>query len=270
MLHLLKSENRPDQARIMFLVLARDTSGLTQKIDELKQMGHKYLVVCGEETSIENVVYRRPIGKYDAINFGVSQLPQHVDVVVMNDVDTKIHGFEPMLDSFARNGIDFSFASPWIKRGPQKSFYLILNGIRKIVPIAASGELTLARRFVLDKLVPLEPCKAEDTYLMFKALQLGYKVSYFDRCLVETVRTKSGKGEELYKQINVVGIYQALSLSRPPASVRLFYLVLPLFAPLLLVLGSNGYHWAKGILAGFLQYHRGDRAGNWLPTYLDA
>jgi hypothetical protein len=56
-------------------------------------------------------------------------------------------------------------------------------------------------------------------------------------------------------------------MSKPPMLVRLFYLLLPFVSPLLLVSGKKGYHWAKGILLGFVDYLRGDKAASWKPTY---
>jgi hypothetical protein len=73
--------------------------------------------------------------------------------------------------------------------------------------------------------------------------------------------------EEVYKRRTVGGIYQALSMSKPPIMVRLFYTLLPFASPLLLILGRKGYYWAKGILSGYVDYARGDRSASWRQTY---
>ena len=48
-----------------FLVLARDKKYVDEKIEELKNLGVPYLIVCGEKLNHLNVIYRRPMGKYD-------------------------------------------------------------------------------------------------------------------------------------------------------------------------------------------------------------
>jgi len=225
-------------------------------------------VVCGEKLRDPNVVYRAPKGKYDAINFGVALMPRGIDIVALNDVDTKIHGLYRMLHYFKFKNVALVFAKPYVREGPQRTFYTIMNAIRRLLPIASSGELMLIRRKVLDETLPLRPCKAEDSYILFKVLERGYRVVFCQECMAETERTKSVKGEEEYKRINVTGLYQALSFTKPPVSICLFYLLLPLISPLLLILGKQGYCWSKGILLGFLDYLRGDRSGVWQPTYM--
>jgi hypothetical protein len=86
---------------------------------------------------------------------------------------------------------------------------------------------------------------------------------------VETERTKTAEKEETYKRKTVGGIYQALAYTKPPYSIKLFYTLLPIACPLLLVLGKRGYFWMSGILLGFLDYLRGDRIGFWKPTYME-
>ena len=163
--------------------------------------------------------------------------------------------------------MDLAYARVDVGSGPQLTFYSFLDRVRKRVPIAASGELMLIRRRVLNKILPLKGCKAEDSYILFRVLEEGGSVAFSEDCFVTTKRTSSGREEEAYKRRTVGGIYQALSLSRPPALVRLFYLLLPLMSPLLLISGRNGYHWTKGILLGFMDYVRGDRAVSWKPSY---
>ena len=77
--------------KLFFLVSARDDRHVNEKIDELKNLGVPFLIVCGKRFNHPNVVYREPRGKFDAINFGLSFVPEGTDIVVLNDVDTKIH-----------------------------------------------------------------------------------------------------------------------------------------------------------------------------------
>jgi hypothetical protein len=125
----------------------------------------------------------------------------------------------------------------------------------------------LIRRKILDEILPLKACKAEDSYILFKVLEAGGRVTFSQQCYVTTKRTSVAKEEQGYKRRTVGGIYQALAMSNPPILVRLFYLLLPFVSPLLLASGSKGYHWAKGILLGYVDYLRGDKAASWQPTY---
>jgi hypothetical protein len=86
---------------------------------------------------------------------------------------------------------------------------------------------------------------------------------------VETERTKTAEKEETYKRKTVSGLYQALAYTQPPCLIKLFYVLLPIACPLLLVLGKKGYFWMKGILLGLSDYLRGDRTGVWKPTYME-
>lgn len=115
----------------------------------------------------------------------------------------------------------------------------------------------------------LKPCKTEDAYAMFNALELEYEAVFCSECYAETERTKSAVKEEIYKRKTVTGMYQDLAYTRPPCLIKLFYVLLPIACPLLLVLGKKGYFWMKGILLGLLDYLRGDRAGVWQPTYME-
>jgi hypothetical protein len=80
-----------------FIVPARDRRGVMEKIAELEAMRVPFVVVCGERLKHPNVVYREARGKWDAINFGSGFVPEDADVVVLNDVDTRIHNFEHAL-----------------------------------------------------------------------------------------------------------------------------------------------------------------------------
>ena len=254
--------------QLFFLVLARDGHLIEEKTRELEQLGVPYRIVCGEKMQNEAVVYQPPEGKYNAINFGARFISRITDVVALNDVDTKIYGLNHMLRYFEDEDVALVFAKPYVQEGPQTVFYMIMNALRSRLPIASSGELMLIKRKVLDEVLPLKPCKAEDSYILFKVLERGYKVVFCQDCIAETARTKSAKGEEEYKRINVAGIYQALSFTKPPALIRLFYVLLPVLSPLLIVVGEKGYYWSRGIIRGFLDYVRGDRSGVWQPTYM--
>lgn len=253
--------------QIFFIVLARDASLLDKKIVELRSLGYPYVIVCGERVNHPNVVYRAPRGKYDAINFGLKFVPEDVDVIVFNDVDAEIYNFNEALRMISEVGADLVFAKVSVKGGPQTMFYMILDAIRRRIPIAASGELMLIKRDFLWKIIPLRGCKAEDSYILFKVLEKGGKIAFCEGCFVVTKRTASAKQEEDYKRRTAGGIYQALSMCTPPILIRLFYTLLPFISPLLLLFGRKGFYWVKGILLGFVDYLRGDRTAYWKPSY---
>jgi hypothetical protein len=121
----------------------------------------------------------------------------------------------------------------------------------------------------LKRMVPIKPCKAEDSYLLFKALELKNKCVFCEESYVETKRTKTAEKEEIYKRKTVGGIYQALAYTKPPYMIKIFYVLLPLFSPLLLFAGRSGYFWLKGILLGFVDYLRGDKSGIWQTAYME-
>jgi cellulose synthase/poly-beta-1,6-N-acetylglucosamine synthase-like glycosyltransferase len=254
---------------LFFLVLARDERYVDEKIEELKRLHVPYLIVCGRNLNHPNVLYRKPKGKYDAINFGARFVPEYADVVALNDVDTKINNFQTMLQHFKRKEVALVFARVCVKEGPQRLFYVILDFIRRRLLIAASGELMLIRRDVLKKILPIRPCKAEDSYILFKILEFKYKAVFCEECYVETERTKTAEKEEIYKTKTVSGLYQALAYTRAPYLIKLFYALLPFACPLLLVLGKKGYFWVKGILLGLIGFLGGDRTGVWQPTYME-
>jgi len=255
--------------RTFFLVLARDRKGVDEKIKELAHLGLPCLVICGERSDDPHVVYREPIGKFDALNFGAKLVAEDFDIVALNDVDTKIHNVKAGLKHFSSKDVALVFAKVSVREGPQKFFYVILDFIRKKVPIAASGELMLVRRKVLMDLLPVKPCKAEDTYVLYRILEAKHKVVFSEECYAETERTKSIEEEQVYKRRTVCGIYQALSYTRPPFLIKAFYTALPFASPFLLVLGKKGYFWMKGILLGLKDFMQGDRSGVWQTTYLD-
>lgn len=255
--------------KTFFLVLARDEKHVDEKIEELKVLGMPYLIVCGRNLNHPNVVHREPRGKYDAINFGFRFIPEDTDVVALNDVDTRIKNFEAALRWFKSKDVALVFVRVCVKEGPQKLFYGILDGIRRRLLITASGELMLIRYNVLKRIVPIKPCKAEDSYLLFKVLEFKCKCVFCEECYVETERTKTAEKEEAYKRKTVGGVYQALSYTKPPYIIKLFYALLPLLSPLLLFSGRRGLFWMKGILRGLVDYLRGDRSGVWQTTYME-
>jgi len=251
--------------KIFFLVLTRDKKHIDEKIEELRVLGVPYLTVCGRKLDYPNMLYREPRGKYDAINFGFRFIPEDTDVVVLNDADTKIRNFENALRFLHLKDVALVFVKVCVKEGPQKLFYSFLDRIRRKLLIAASGELMLIKYNVLRRIIPIKPCKAEDSYILLKALELKNKAIFCEECCVETERTRIDQQEEGYKRRTVSGIYQALAYTKPPLGVKLFYMILPFVSPLLLISGRKGYFWMKGILLGFLDYLRGDISGVWAP-----
>jgi len=250
--------------RVFFVVLARNASLVEEKTHELNDLGFPYVVVCGERMQRSDVIFREPLGKYDAINFALNSIPSNAEVIALNDVDTKITNLDAAFDAI-KDGASLVFVRVNVEKGPQKSFYSNLDALRKMIPIAASGELMLIRYELLKRILPLEKCKAEDSLVLFKTLQLGERAVFCEQCYVTTVRTMLPKEEENYKRRTTAGIYQALSMSRPPPLVILFYKVLPLLSPLLLIRGKKGYYWTKGILLGYFDFVRGDKSGSWTP-----
>jgi cellulose synthase/poly-beta-1,6-N-acetylglucosamine synthase-like glycosyltransferase len=254
---------------VCFLVLARDRRHLDTKINELEGLDMPYLVVCGEKVNHPNVFYREPKGKYDAINFGVNILLQkNPGIIILNDVDTRINNFNLALNRFKQENAALLFVRVKIAVGPQKLFYALLDAIRKRFLVVASGELMLIDSNFLRKVIPIPPCKTEDNYILFKILEMKGRTIFCNECFVETERTKTAEKEAIYKRKTVTGLYQALSYTKPPIYVRLFFTFLPFLTPLLLVSGKKGYYWEKGIMSGFLDYLRGDRGGTWKTDYM--
>jgi hypothetical protein len=228
------------------MVLARDAKHVPEKIAELEGLGVSYLVVCGERVNHPNVVYREANGKWDAINFGAKHIPSDAEIIIFNDVDTKIHNFSFALSCLASRA-DLVYCRVKVSDGPQVMFYKILDPIRQRFHVCASGELLLIKRNTLEAVQPIPPCIAEDSYILFKALELGYQAYFCTEAYVTTKRTSSKREEEKYKTRTTLGIYQALNYSKPTLTIRLFYLLLPTFSPLLMIVGGNGVAWAKGI-----------------------
>ncbi len=252
---------------VFFVALSRGVSGIREKVAELQALGHPFLIVSGDKVDLPNVVYREPKGKFDAINFSLHYIPNDTDVVAFNDVDTTIHNADAALRLISNENVALVFVRVNVEKGPQLTFYSILDMLRKRIPIAASGELLLIKYDLLQKIMPLRPCKAEDSYILFKSLEAGGKTVFCEDTYVVTKRTTLAREEEDYKRRTVGGIYQALSMTKPPLSIRLFYTLLPFLSSLLIVFGKKGYYWNKGILLGFVDYLRGDKAASWIPAY---
>lgn len=248
---------------LFFIVPAKTSDQIVPKITELEGLGWPYIIICGERVEHPHVVYRPAKGKYDALNYGVTLLPADADIIVFNDVDTKIHNFRSLLPLTTRPDLGVVFTRVQVANGPQHLFYQFLDRVRKRILIAASGELMILHRELINRVFPIPPCKAEDSYILFKALELGYPARFITRCATQTERPITLELEEQYKRRTVAGIYQALTYTKPSLSIRVFYILLPLFAPLLLVLGKTGYHWMHGIHLGFLDHRRGDVRGSW-------
>lgn len=237
-------------ANIFFIVLARNCKNVDAKILELQKMNVPFLMVCGEKMNHPNVVYRANAGKWDAINFGASFVPKETTAIVLNDVDTKIHNFRHAL-LYLNKKISLVYCRVAVSKGPQVKFYKILNPLRRKFHIAASGELMLIKKEVFERVLPLPPCIAEDSYILFKALELGVKAHFSTKTYVTTERTVDAAQEAKYKNRTTLGIYQALDYAKPPPIIRIFYMTLPLFAPLLTLAGKDGRAWTTGINRGF-------------------
>lgn len=252
--------------KVFFLVFARDEAYVVEKISELKSLGFPYLIICGKNLSYPNVVFRECRGKYDAINFGFEFVPKDTEIVVLNDVDTKIRNFEAALRCIISENADMVFAKVLALEGSQQVFLPMLRRLRNILPVAASGDLVLVEYSALKKALPIKPCKAEDSYLLFRLLAQKGKAVDCEECYVIGEKTRTAEEEAKYKERTVSGIYHALALADPPSSVKAFYIVLPFISPILLVTGKKGYSWAKGILMGLTEYLRGDTSGYWQPV----
>ena len=253
--------------KIFALVLARDKNHVEKKMNELNTLGIPFTIICGDKLADPRVIHRPPRGKYDAINYGARFLPPDSEIILMNDVDTEINNLSSAISNFRDPNVGLVFAKVGVQNGPQTSFYKLLDTIRSRILITSSGELILIRKALLDKILPMKACKAEDSYLMFKVLESKQRVVFSKETYVKTDRTNIPEEEEKYKRRTVGGLYQALSMSKPPIIIRVFYTLLPLASPILLVLGEKGFDWMRGILLGYVDYLRGDTTGSWKRTY---
>ena len=240
-------------AETFFIVPARNQENLDAKIAELQKMNVSFIIVCGEKVNHPNVVYQENRGKWAAINLAAKFIPKEAKVIVLNDVDTEIHNFKLAFPCLSEK-IALVYCRVEVSMGPQVKFYKILNPLRKKFHIAASGELMMMNKEVFKEVLPLPPCVAEDSYILFKTLELGYQANFCTSAYVTTERTHNAKEEAAYKNRTTLGIYQALDYTKPPPVIRLFYLILPLLAPLLSLMGSDGRAWTKGINRALKDY----------------
>jgi len=237
--------------------VARDGSHLPSKLKELEAYGFPYLVVCGEFVDLPGVIYRKAVGKWDAINFGYNFIPSDANIVILNDVDTTIHGLKEAILAIESYDLVYCVVRP--TSGPQQKFYSFADPLRRRFHFFASGELMLVRKKVLDELIPIPPCLAEDSYLLFRAMQFKRKVCLCERAYVTTTRTSNNTEEAAYKERTTLGILQALDYSVPPPWVRLFYKTLPLYATILALTGEEGRAWARGMIGGLRLHLRGSK-----------
>ncbi len=233
-------------ASSFFVVLARDAKNVPQKIAELNRSGIPFIIVCGEPFSHPNVVYHEANGKWDAVNYAAKFIPKDVQLIIFNDVDTTIHNLDFALVCLSSKA-DVVYCRVKVSEGPQVMFYRILDPIRQNFHICASGELMLIKKQVFDRVLPIPPCIAEDSYILFKALELGYRAYFCTSAYVTTKRTVNAATEEAYKARTTLGILQALKYTKPSPLVRVFYKSLVLTSPLLAIAGNDGKAWASGI-----------------------
>jgi hypothetical protein len=105
----------------------------------------------------------------------------------------------------------------------------------------------LIRKEIFERVLPLPACVVEDSYILFKTLELGYQANFCTSAYVTTERTHNAKEEAAYKNRTTLGIYQALDHTKPSIVIRVFYVILPLLAPMLCLAGKDGQSWTKGI-----------------------
>ncbi len=244
-------------SKTFVIVCARDAAHVPQKIMELENLGLSFIIVCGEKYDHPNVIHHDPHGKWEAINYAAKFVPKTTKIVIFNDCDTKIYNHELAL-ACLESKADLVYCRVHIDEGPQVMFYRILNPIRQQFNVCASGELMLIKREVFEEIMPIPPCIAEDSYLLFKALELGFTAYFCSEAYVTTKRTANAQEEEAYKRRTTLGIYQALMYSKPTIVIRLFYYALPALAPLLMFAGKNGEAWSNGIRKAFKE----SKAGN--------
>lgn len=229
-----------------FIVLARTSENVEGKIEELESYAFPYKIICGEKMDRENVTYREPKGKWDAVNYSRKVVPEETDVVVFNDVDTGIRNFQSALDR-VKDGSDLVYTKVEVSEGPQVKFYRIIDPLRKRLHMFASGELMLIRKRVFEEVLPVPPCLAEDSYILFKALELGYDAEFCTDACVVTERTNSAKEEKEYKTRTTLGIYQVLEHVNPPFWIDVIYKALPYLSPFFSIFGEDGKAWNEGI-----------------------
>lgn len=249
--------------RTLVIVPARDSRFVRQKVTELSQYGLDYIVICGDYLEMPNVFFREARGKWDAINFSWGLIDHSKEIIVFNDVDTSIRGLNHALQRLQHEEVSMVFGTETVTKGPQRSWFALMNRLRSIIPVASSGELMVIRKSALESVLPIPPCLAEDTYVLFKLLEKGKRIAFEPRCSCSTVRTVTHEEEAQYKRRTVLGIYQALTYSKPPPLVRFLYALLPFISILLLVNGRDGFSWVKGIIHGFAAILINDESSKW-------
>ncbi len=240
-------------AETFFIVPARNRKNLDAKIAELQKMNVSFIIVCGEKVNQPNVVYQENRGKWAAINFTTTFIPKEAKVIVLNDVDTKIYNFK-LAFNYLSEKIALVYCGVQVSQGPQVKFYKIVNPLVKRFHVFSNGELMLIRKEIFERLLPLPACTAEDSYILFKTLELGYQAKFCTSAYVTTERTHNAKEEASYKNRTTLGIYQALEYTKPPPVIRVFYAMLPFFAPMLSVMGEDGRSYTKGIYRALKDY----------------
>lgn len=241
---------------LFFIILARDHKHVSEKMEEIKAFDVPFIVVCGERLDERGVIYREPQGKWDAVNFGSKFIPQETDVVVLNDVDTKIHNFGYAIAKIM-DGTELIYCRVKVPRGPQVNFYRMVNPVRKWLHLFACGELMLIRKEVFCKVLPVPPCLAEDSYILFKTLELGYHAHFCMETFVTTERTSNFEEEVTYKARTTLGIYQALEKTHPPLPIRMIYRALPIGSLIFSLAGEEGRSWKEGVQKAIKAYRQG-------------
>jgi hypothetical protein len=90
----------------------------------------------------------------DLVDQGIVS-PEDVDVVALNDVDTKVQNIWAALKYFDFEDVDLVFAKVSTE-GPTKSFNILLDLIRKKLLVTANGELMFVRRKTLMAILPIK------------------------------------------------------------------------------------------------------------------
>lgn len=250
---------------VFVIVLDKTGRFIEYYLNFLRKIGASFIIISGAKHQDGTVIYRDPRGKYDVINYSLKFIPNNASIVIFLDADVIEPPIEECVRVFRENGLDLAFpALEILDNTRQRLFTRILDEIRRHLSlITANGEMMIIKADKLPYLLPLPPCKAEDTLLLFRALERGFRVEFLSNIHVKTIRPYyTLVDEELYKRRVTCGIYQALSMVKHlPALIRIFYKVLPLLSPLLIVLERTGISFAKGIIRGYCDYLLGDRSG---------
>jgi len=104
---------------------------------------------------------------------------------------------------------DIVYCKVGVSKSPQVKFYRAADPIRKRLHICQRGAHANGQKGFREG-TSYPPCLAEDYYILFKALELGYLTHSCTKAYVETERTSNAKEEEAYKARTTLGIYQVL------------------------------------------------------------